>query len=346
MRTASLLALAVLALPQPSLSTEPGAAARAHVGALAHDLGEVTPGDVAAHAFAIENQGTAALTLTLLSYNGPCAIEGLDASIAPGATGHLKVSMETATLTKPTRCGFRVASNDPERATLDFELYAAQRTAIKAKPGQARFQYVQGEQTGTIRQVLWAADAAPFEVLAVSAPEQLTTSFRRAAENERKADQPGEQWVVEVGIRGDAGVGPIEGAVEVRTTHPAQKVFRLPVSGFVRPVLHVTPPAGRVTDLELGREIAVGFTVRNFATEPIHLLEATSSMPGTRAEIVPREEGRSWDLRVILTPQMGSGEFSGKVTVRTDSPKVPQLEVPLSGTVTVPASAAVASTGG
>jgi hypothetical protein len=272
-------------------------------------------------------------------------VEGLDTPIAPGASGHLKVSMDTTTLTKPTRCGFRVASNDPERATLELELYAAQRTVIKAKPGQARFQYVQGEQTGAIRQVLWSADAAPFEVLAVQAPEQLTTTFRRAAEAERKADQPGEQWVVEVGIRADAAVGPIEGAVEVRTSHPAQKVFRLPVSGFVRPVLHVTPPAGRVTDLELARDTIVPFSVRNFATEPIRLLEATSSLPGTRVEIVAREEGRSWELRLVLTPQMGSGEFAGKVTLRTDSAKVPQLEVPVVGTVTVPA-AAVASTSG
>jgi hypothetical protein len=349
MRTGLLVVLSTLILPlaisgaeletNELETSELVTKARAVVPAASHDLGELTPGETASHGFEIENQGDAPLELERLGMTGPCTMVDWPRTVAPGEKGLLRVGMDTSTLTKPVRCSFRLASNDPERPALDFELGVAQRAVIKAKPGQARFQYVQGEPVGSIRQVLWAADATPFTVLTVTAPGQLETTFRRAGEAERKSDQAGDQWVVEIAIRGDAPVGPIEGGVEVRTDHPVQKVFRLPVSGFVRPVLHVTPPEGEIVDLELLRDTIVPFTVRNFATEPIHLLEARSSLPGTRTEIVAREEGRSWEVRVILTPQMGSGEFAGELTILTDSAKAPRVEVPLFGQVTVPASA-------
>ncbi|HEX4963979.1 MAG TPA: DUF1573 domain-containing protein, partial [Thermoanaerobaculia bacterium] len=123
--------------------------------------------------------------------------------------------------------------------------------------------------------------------------------------------------------------------VTVYTNHPKQKIVQIPVSGFVRPVMAVTPPVGDYGDIELKEPLKKSLSVRNFATEPIKLtsVDVDSKLKGVEAKIEPLQEGREYNIRVTLNPALGKGKFDGKLTLHTDSAKVPQLEVELKGTI-------------
>ena len=56
----------------------------------------------------------------------------------------------------------------------------------------------------------------------------------------------------------EAPVGPVADHVLVRTNHPKQKRIEIPVSGFVRPMVAVTPPAVNFGKVDTGRVAAVG----------------------------------------------------------------------------------------
>jgi len=108
---------------------------------------------------------------------------------------------------------------------------------------------------------------------------------------------------------------------------------QIPVSGFVRPVMAVTPPVGDFGQIELKEPLKKSLAVKNFATEPIKLTGVDSSLKGVEAKVEPLEEGREYSIRVTLSPEMAKGPFAAKLTLHTDSPKVPQLEVELKGVI-------------
>ena len=78
----------------------------------------------------------------------------------------------------------------------------------------------------------------------------------------------------------------------MRTDHPRQRRAFVPVSGFVRPILAVTPHEARLGDLE---------------------------------------RARTWYLKLFPTPGAPLGAFEGTVQLRTASPLLPTFGISLSG---------------
>ncbi|HXT22204.1 MAG TPA: hypothetical protein VN923_15735 [Thermoanaerobaculia bacterium] len=336
MRIAGLLALSCFLAPVALRAQDPP---RLAIAEAKHEIDQVALGTQVRWPFRIENTGGAPVTLQVVGVTDLCKVESFPATLAPKQAGDVVVVLDTKPLAAPGECTASLRSNDSEHADVVLNLAVAPQNVLRAKPGYGRYTYVQGEKQGTIRQLVAATDGKQFRILGVSAPPQFNAAFRLATDKERDAKLAGPQWIVATTIVADAAVGPIKGYVEVRTDHPVQKVMRVPLSGFVRPVMHVTPPEAAIGEVTLSSEVKLDFFVRNFATEPIHVVKVESSVPGTRAEITPREEGRSWDLHLVLTPTMGSGKFAGNLTIVTDSSKVPKLMVPVSGSTTVPAPA-------
>jgi hypothetical protein len=81
--------------------------------------------------------------------------------------------------------------------------------------------------------------------------------------------------------------------VVIRTDHPLQKELQLAVSGFVRPVIAVTPPTADFAKLPAGADAQASFVVRSFSTEPIPVTAATVDIAGATATLVTVTEGRS-----------------------------------------------------
>jgi hypothetical protein len=102
----------------------------------------------------------------------------------------------------------------------------------------------------------------------------------------------------------------------------------------VRPVLAVTPPKADFGKIEVKEPLRRVLDVKNFATEPIKVIGVeTSGEQGIEAKVEPLEEGREYAVRLTVNAGMAKGPFHGKLTIHTDSPKSPVLEVELSGTV-------------
>ncbi len=344
--------LALGAILTLSLSLSPAAAAAAPAGpgrptgaTVAHgkavavdpikDVGTVAKGDKVTQDFEIRNDGRAPLAITDVKAACGCTVASYDRSIAPGQTGKVHVSVDTVTFTGPIAKGVTVYTNDPDTPQIELTVRAKVEPYIAVKPGYARYVTVRGEQKeGNIVQTLYAPDGLPMDIVKVDSPfPYLTVSFREAQEGERLPDVKVRQWRVEMLMSNDAPVGPIAGYVTVHTTHPKQKLVEIPVSGFVRPVLAVTPPKADFGQVEVKEPLRRALDVRNFATEPIKVTGADPLGQGMEAKVEPLEEGREYAVRLTLNPGMPKGPFHSKLTLHTDSPKAPVIEVELSGTV-------------
>lgn len=302
-----------------------------------NEAGTVSKGDKISHDFLIKNEGDADLEIVNVQPACGCTVAEFDKTIAPGQTGKVHAVVDTAGFNGPISKGLTVFTNDPDTPQLELTVRAKVQPYISARPGYARYVTVQGEATqGSIAQTIWAPDGSSFDLVQVESPfPYLKVSFREAKPEERVTDAKatGKQWRIEMTLSNDAKVGALADYVTIHTNHPKQKLVQIPVSGFVRPVMAVTPPVADFGKVDLKEPLRRALNVRNFATEPIKITGLDQSIPGVEAKVEPVEDGREYEVFVTLKPELGKGPFNGKLLIRTDSPKTPLIEVELKGIV-------------
>jgi uncharacterized protein DUF1573 len=342
--------LALLFVGAPVIAAEEPAAPapKAVVVESSHDFGTVPPVEILHHTFEIRNEGNAPLEIQKVESDCKCTATDFDQVVPPGAVGKVNAAVDTKVLNGDVQGLLAVRTNDPAKPVIELHTKVFVRPLLSAKPGYGRWNMVQGEKEGVISQTIWSVDGVDFKVLRVDAPPQFRTSFRAATGDELKSDAKGSQWHVESAVVTTAETGPITGYIEVVTDHPTQPVLRIPVSGFVRPILHMTPPTGDFGEISLPKDLTSTFRLQNFATEKMTIVSAQSTVKGTKVDVVPVDEGRSWDIKLHFPASLATGKFKGVLRVRLDNPKAPVIEVPLSGTVVKakPATGGAAATAG
>ncbi len=339
--TNAVLTLFLVALPALATDTPDAAAMvegpqpKAVAVEAIQDLGVLPKGETAEVDFQIRNDGDAALIIHEARPACGCTVADFDATIAPGKIGKVHAELDSTNLHGPNRKTITVYTNDPENPSLTLTIQSDVRPFLSVVPGYARFNFVRLETEGNVTQTLWAEDGNDFEIVGAKSPfPYLHVAYREAAETERNADGKGRQWKVDIKLDADAPVGALTDYVTITTNHPKQKFVKLPVSGFVRPVIAVTPAVADFRQLKLGEEeITTQMIVKTYATEPISLLGAESTVEYIKPEIIPVEEGRHYNLKLHISPQLPKGAFAGKIRIKTDSKKMPMVEVDLKGTV-------------
>jgi hypothetical protein len=301
------------------------------------DLGQVVYGESRSLEFVIRNTGDDVLRIHGAKSQCACAVIDFTPEIAPGAEGKVSVRFDAALSGGPSAIPIEVVSNDPDSPTLQLTIKAEIRYFIEAKPGYVRYVVVQDfEADSTVKQLLWAIDGSPMNVTKVESPyEFIETSFREATPEEAPEQAEGKQlWRVETRISPKAPVGPIQGFLNIHVDHPKQKVLKLPISGFVRPMFAVTPPEADWGDIRLGEQgTTASLVVQNFASEKVAVTGAESTVAGITTEVSEVEAGRKYMVKLKYAPDMPKGKFSGVIRIKTESPKKPVVEVPLRGTI-------------
>ena len=253
------------------------------------DVGTVAKGEKIVNDFVIRNEGDAVLEITNVQPACGCTVAEFDKSIAPGQTGKIHAVVDTTTFNGPISKGVSVFSNDPDTPQLELTVRAKVEPFVSVKPGYARYITVQGEPLeGNIAQTIWVPDGTPMEVTSVDSPWPfLKVAYREATTEERPADVKGKVWRVEMSLSNDAKVGPLSDYVTIHTSHPKQKIVQIPVSGFVRPVVAVTPPVADFGKIELKEPLRKALNIRNFATEPIKVTGIEQTVKGIDAKLEP-----------------------------------------------------------
>lgn len=297
------------------------------------DLGVVAKGEKAAYDFAIRNEGDAPLQIQEVRAACGCTVASYDKDIAPGQTGKVRVSVDTTTFSGAIAKGVTVFTNDPTTPQMELTIRAQVEPFIKVKPGYARFLTVQGEnKEGTIVQTLWTPDGSPMKITKIESPYPfLKVEFHEAKPEERLKEVEQDQWKVEMHLSNDAPVGPLTESVKIYTDSAKQKLVQVPVSGFVRPIVAVTPPIANFGQITVKEPIRKSLNVKSFATEPIKITGAQSTVQGIDAKIEPVEDGREYQVWVTIGPQV-KGKVDGKLFLTTDSVKIPRIEIQLTGT--------------
>ena len=298
------------------------------------DFGVVNRGDRVTHEFVIDNAGSGELQITSVKPSCGCTVADYDRAIAGGTNGKIKATMDTSNLKGGIAKAVRVYTNDPVNPEITLVMKANVKSQVEIDPGYARFVAVYGEPQKTIVEKLWSSEYPDLEILAVDSPFPFVkTSFRESPEGERDKGIEGRQWQIAVKLDKDAPVGPMADFIVVKTNHPELKTVRIPLSGFVRPVLPVTPRVADFGRRELTENQTASLEIRNLSSSTVELGEISTDIEGLEAEIEPIEDGRLFKVLLTLKPGAPKGDFEGMVTISTSSARQPTVEVSVRGVV-------------
>ena len=303
------------------------------------DFDIVPKGEVLVHEFEIRNEGSADLEIKDVRPACGCTVARYDKTIAPGASGKIHAEVKTDNFGGPIAKSIAVFTNDLESPKLQLVVKAHVKPYIAVLPGYARYNYVQGEPVGSISQTLWAEDGSDVEVLSVKAPyKHLKVDFREATDDERNEQGRGQQWRIEVTLDSQSPVGALRDYVEVRLNHAKQKSVKIPISGFVRPRQHITPPKidfGQLQGSALPERRTLHFT--NFITSTIELTQIETDIEGLSGEVqnASKADDAGYRFKLLLTlgPEMPKGDFKSTIKIHTTDEQNPIVELPITGTI-------------
>lgn len=329
------VAAAFAASPSPAQEAAAAAAKQPKlvVEERVHETGEIARDKVVEHAFKIRNEGDAALVIHNVIAAPNLEILARPAALAPGESGEILVRVPLL-LDRPLALLKQIGleTNDPATPSLVLELKILSTEYVVSKPGYARWIAVQKEKSGTISQRIVATDGQDFELLRTS---DLPLGITSAITSSRKDPAGPREWKVDLTLGADAPVGPIVGNLLLYVTHPKQSIVPIPLSGFMRPVIALTPSEFKPGEVELTKKLTQAINVKSFSTEPIHVTKVEHDLPGvgpaTTATItLGREQMVRLEFDPATTPK---GAMRGTIRIFTDSPKVPMIEVPVELTI-------------
>jgi hypothetical protein len=308
------------------------------------DLGQVVKGEKVSHEFAIQNAGEAPLEITDVQAACGCTATSYDRTIAPGATGKVRAELDTTTFNGPIAKGVTVYTNDPGNPKIELTVRAEVHMLLGVRPGYARFVKHAPQGSGKVEQMIWSPRGEAFEVTRVESPYPfLKVAYRPATDEDRaevKAASGG--YVVELELDyTTAPAGAIADRVMVHTTHARQKIVEIPVSGFVRPAVAVTPPVLDFGDVQITAPIKASVHVQGFADGiEFTVTKVEDDLAALEAVVEPIEKaglrgtsdvGREFRIRLTLKPDMPKGAFNGTLKLYTNHPRSPVVEVPVKG---------------
>lgn len=338
-RTARTAVAAILTLCAAALPATPAAAQalnpRAVLPEPVFDAGSIAKGEKVAHDFVIRNDGEGVLEIESVRPACGCTVAEYDETVPAGGTGKVHAVVDTTTFEGPISKSIVVLTNDPANPKLQLAVKATVEPYLFIQPGYARFVKAQQAEPGTVEEIVFTTTFDDLEILRAESPYPfLDVSYRQATEDDEPREAGvGKQWVVTLTLDyTKAPVGTLAEYVTLHTNHPQQAIAKIPVSGFVRPLIHVTPTAADVGEIEVQGSPNASMLVRSFAEEDVEVTSATTDVPGVELAVSAIEKGKRYSLQVTFSPEMPKGPFDGTIKIRTDSPKAPLIEVPLRGT--------------
>jgi hypothetical protein len=334
----TLCAALVAALPLVAQDAAGTAAAgpRAVVDEPVYDAGPVSPGDEVRHDFVIRNAGERPLEIVEVRPACGCTVADYDRTIAPGESGKIHAVVDTTGFAGGIAKGLTVLTNDPDNPRLVITVKATVEPAVFLRPGFARFIQPRDAGVGSVEQIVFTSTKDDLEITDVQSPYPfLEVDARPATDDEKQEEGKGKQWVVTLSLDYDAApIGALADYVRLTTNHPKQKEVTIPVSGFVRPLVVLTPETADFGEVEVAEKTEAALVLKNYAQRDmaISLDTASSLPPGVAVDVEPTKEGREFLVHVTLAPELPAGPFAGTIRLKTDHPERPSIEIPLKGT--------------
>jgi len=231
----------------------------------------------------------------------------------------------------------RVTTDDPGARTIVLKLQADVEAPVKVYPRRRAYLGVVEGERAEVRLVLRRKDGKPLQVkkLKVRDPSLLTARWEEVGTPGQVAGYPVDRGDVVLVITSAERIRGTSRAtvVEVTTDVPEEPVVEIPVSVRVRPRIQVSPPQAHLILPSRGGAGTVRMVrIASTTGTPFRILGIENSLPrDVEVEFDPDREATQHTITLRVTGTAAAKELAlslrGKLVVRTDEPKAPEVEI-------------------
>jgi len=294
-----------------------------------HDFGKVDPGRKIEHIFTFKNAGEKTLTISRVRTTCGCTAALVsEKSIPPNGRGEIRVNFDTS-----GRSGFQiqkiyVQTNDPVTPLVQLQIQGLLKADLAVSPGNISFGEV---KKGT------AADREIYVVDRTGENIQITrvesSSPLLSATAAPITNKPYQGTKILVSLSPAAPLGSLEGKVTIYTTDKKHPRVEIPVAAKVVGEIEVYPSMFFFGLVKQGETPTAGITISTTGTASLKIKSIEPPRSFISTELIPVSEGREYRLTAGLGKDAPKGTLKEKITIYTDNPDQPKIEVPVYGLV-------------
>jgi hypothetical protein len=297
------------------------------------NAGEVQPGAHAVFAFAIRNTGQMPLEIRSVKPDCGCVVADFDRTIPPGGTGSVRATINTTGRKGELTKHLRVESNDPERPALSLTLQARVFEPISIFPSDQILLPLMPNRLAAVEAVVRCNEAEPLEIRKVeSSNPALRARLLPIAGGGGANRQPDHR--IELLVPKKVVPTAFTAMVTLHTNRPNRPTLQLHVVGYPHTSVAANPPRLYFGEIAPGDPLPIKRTITLFRREgPFKVLSTTASDPALTVTVESGPERDFSDVRVAYTGGWKPGPVAGTITLRTDDPARPVIEVPFEALV-------------
>lgn len=297
------------------------------------DAGTVSQGTTVDAVFDLVNEGDTKLVIKAVRPTCGCTVADFDKEIAPGATGHVKAKLDTKDFSGPISKSILVMTDDPQNPTVTLVIKADIRPFVEILPRPLiRFNAVLNEPMNQTFIVVGADPEAALTVRSVeSSVPFLATSMRQLGGDELIEGKSKSQYEITLSLRDDAPVGPVNAVLSVNTDLKEAPTVPVKVYGVIRALIHVTPSQIQFGSVEAKARPGRNLIVVNNRTDGtrVEITGAKVDDPGFDAQVTTIEQGRRYQVTVVVKADADPGSRDATLTLMTTDKDFPTVTVPV-----------------
>jgi hypothetical protein len=300
----------------------------------AFDFGERTGGADIEHEYRIRNTGAVAVRIRQVALTPPLRVTRMPARIAAGDEAPIVVRMDGNAIEGRVDARIVVVLDDPQTPQVEFRWFGRLVPTIEVEtPGAFYLAGQRGEAAEASVTIVNHGD----EPLTLATPEHPTDRFtsRLATLDE------GRRYRVTIALLPDGPAGRHAGEMTLRTSIPARPLLRIPVNTYLRERVYTFPDAVDLGNLRLADiRTDPGLLERTAQTLMVYRkgsddfrVDIATDVPGlvVSAERGPRKDRYQFTLRLDPRHALAARAIRGTVTITTNDPQFPRVDVPVTG---------------
>ncbi len=299
------------------------------------DAGTVAKGQMIEATFVVKNNGASDLVISDARPGCGCTVASFDKVVKPGAEGKVISSVDTKNFSGPISKSILLVSNDPDRPQLNLFIKATVKPYVDVMPtGYLRFSVVKGDAAS--QDVVLVSEEKSFKPsVAETAQPYVKAEIIPAGEKDKIAGRNGDQYKMHVSVTADAPEGLLNAPIRVATGVTQQPTLEIPVSGYVRSRVSVTPALVNFGNFTAGKDAITRniIVTNNKPSQPVKVTKAEVTVPGFQTDVVPTQEGVSYTVVVKASDKVKKGAIDGMVKLYTTDKEKAVIELPLKGEV-------------
>jgi len=289
------------------------------------DFGRISPDKKVSHLYKVTNAGNAILSITNVRPACGCTstVTG-QWSVKPGESTQIEATFDPKGQRGIVRKSIVVVSNDPKspETVLTFDAEVVQ----PIQPSKDNVFFDNVDRTGSASdQIRFAStDGNAVQLTGAQAPGAPYLHLATRAE--------GKDAVLDLKLVGSEIPKGQDMGIEVVTVHTANPhlpVFRVNVQWQVKPSVVPDPPAVAWSEAKAGSDLKMDLTLTQASGKAFRVTNASSTNPLLRVEGVGASAASKQKLVIVFSAKARPGRYSEKVTILTDDPQRPSLEIPV-----------------